>query len=86
MKLYILQRLVSLIPVLFLLSMLTFGFLYLTPGDPAEIILSRSGVEPTREAIEALKMEMGLDKPFCFRYVHWLGMTLQGNLGRPYRT
>ena len=86
MKFYILRRLISLIPVLFLLSLITFGLLYLTPGDPAEIILSRSGVEPTREAVEALKKEMGLDKSFYLRYAHWLGMTLQGNLGRSYRT
>ena len=86
MKSYILRRFTLLIPVLFLLSLFTFGLLYITPGDPAEMVLSRSGVDPTREAVEAMKVEMGLDKPFYLRYVYWFGNALQGNLGISYRT
>lgn len=86
MKFYILQRFISLSPVLFLLSFITFGLIYITPGDPAEIVLSRSGVDPTREAVEAMKVEMGLNKPFYLQYVYWLGNVLQGNLGTSYRT
>lgn len=86
MRSYILRRFISLIPVLFFLSLITFGILCIIPGDPAEIALSRSGVEPTKEAVETLKVEMGLDKPFYLRYISWVKKLLQGNLGTSYRT
>ena len=74
------------IPVLFVLSLITFGLLYVTPGDPAEMALSRSGMEPTREAVEEMRSEMGLDKPFHSAYAHWLRNVFHGNLGTSYRT
>jgi len=86
MKSYILRRFISLVPVLFLLSLITFGLLCITPGDPAEMALSRSGIDPTREAVEAMKVELGLDKPLCLQYIHWFGKALHGNLGISYRT
>ncbi len=86
MRSYILRRFISLVPVLFLLSLITFGLLCITPGDPAEMALSRSGVNPTREAVEAMKTELGLDKPLCLQYIHWFGKALHGNLGTSYRT
>ncbi|OWR30016.1 nickel ABC transporter permease subunit NikB [Saccharibacillus sp. O23] len=55
--------------------------MHLTPGDPAEIMLRTDGIQPTREAIEALRESLGLNEPVALQYVHWLGKVLRFDLG-----
>jgi peptide/nickel transport system permease protein len=73
------QKLLHLVPVLFLVSLATFFMLELIPGDPAAVILGPDG---TPEQYAQLRDEMGLDEPVFDRYVSWLGDTVQGDLGR----
>ncbi|MGG3450269.1 nickel ABC transporter permease [Domibacillus aminovorans] len=81
---FIVKRLTSLIPILFGISLITFILLHLTPGDPAIAYLRASHIPPTDEAVAALRVELGLDKPLYAQYVEWLGKAVQLDLGMSY--
>ncbi|WP_211230027.1 ABC transporter permease [Desulfovirgula thermocuniculi] len=83
---YLLKRLLYLIPVMLGVSIVTFGLINLAPGDPAELILRSGGVEPTREAVEALREKLGLNDPLYVQYGRWLWRVLHGDLGKSFRT
>ena len=55
---------IQVVAVLFGISILTFGLTYLSPGDPAEIMLTECGNIPTPELLEKTREEMGLNEPF----------------------
>ncbi|MGI2329070.1 ABC transporter permease [Planococcus sp. YIM B11945] len=76
---YILKRALGLIPVLFGVTLLVFSIMYLSPGDPAKIIL---GPKATAESVAALRNDLGLDEPFFKQYFTWLGNALTGDWGR----
>lgn len=78
MKKYIIRRLISIIPILFIVSVVVFSLIHLTPGDPAAAIL---GSEATQENINALREQMGLNDPIVVQYFHWIGKVLHGDLG-----
>jgi peptide/nickel transport system permease protein len=80
--LYILRRLVTLIPVLFGISVLVFFLIQLVPGDPAVTLL---GTHATPEAVAALHQQFGLDRPLWQQYVTFLGRLLHGDLGDSYQ-
>jgi len=75
---FLVRRLLLTIPILFLVSVLTFSLIHLIPGDPARVIL---GQEATPEAYQSLRAELGLDKPIIVQYITWLGHVMTGNLG-----
>lgn len=75
----IIRRLLLAVPVVLLVTIMVFSLMHMLPGDPATVIL---GQEATPEAVEALREELGLNKPIVIQYVEWLGGVLQGNLGR----
>lgn len=75
---YILTRLVNLIPVLVGITLLVFLLLHLIPGDPAQIL---AGERATPEMIEAIREQLGLNKPLPLQYVLFLGNLLRFNLG-----
>jgi peptide/nickel transport system permease protein len=75
----VLKRLLSAIPTLFIASVLVFSFIHLIPGDPASVML---GDMAGSEEIEALRQQMGLDRPIWEQYLVWLGNALQGDLGQ----
>lgn len=79
---FIAQRLLLTIPVLFLVSLIVFALINLIPGDPA---LLMAGGEAGRDVVEALRKQMGLDRPMVVRYLIWLGRVLQGDLGKSVR-
>jgi peptide/nickel transport system permease protein len=83
MTTYILKRLVSMIPVLLLVSLVIFSLIHLTPGDPVVAML---GEEATPEARDRLRAQLGLDQPIPVQYVSWLTRALRGDLGRSIRT
>lgn len=85
-KHYLLKRLVYLLPVMLGVSVITFGLINLAPGDPAEIILRTGGIEPTREAVEVLREELGLNNPIYIQYGRWLWNALHLDLGNSFRT
>lgn len=75
----IIRRLLLAVPVVLLVTIMVFSLMHMLPGDPATVIL---GQEATPEALEALREELGLNKPIVIQYVEWLGGVLQGDLGR----
>lgn len=78
MWLYILKRLLSLIPVLLGISLLVFAFLHLIPGDPADILI---GERATPEQLAALRERLGLNRPLLVQYFTFLQSLLQLDLG-----
>jgi peptide/nickel transport system permease protein len=75
---YTVKRLFTLVPTLFLASILVFLFVHLIPGDPAAVLL---GDTATPDQVEQLSIELGLGRPLWLQYFLWLGNVLQGNLG-----
>lgn len=78
MKKYILKRLLTLIPTIFIVSVVIFLLVHLTPGDPAAMML---GEDATAEDIAALHTKLGLDDPLFVQYVRWFGNCLRGDFG-----
>lgn len=76
-------KLIQLIPVLFLVSVFTFGMTEALPGDTAIAIL---GETATPDSIAALRDELHLDDPLVTRYVDWAGSAIQGDLGNSLRS
>lgn len=85
---YLMRRLLTLPLLLVGISIISFLLLSLSPGDPAEITLLRQngGIAPSREAVLALRQELGLDNPLPVRYFNWLSGVLRGDLGESYRS
>jgi peptide/nickel transport system permease protein len=79
---YIAQRLVSMVPVVVLVSMGVFLLMHLLPGDPATIMLGMDADAQTRERFRAA---MGFDQPIYVQYASWAAHALQGDLGRSVR-
>ncbi|XVH33178.1 ABC transporter permease (plasmid) [Haloferacaceae archaeon DSL9] len=75
---YTVRRLLTMIPVLFGVTVVISSIIYIAPGNPARLALGE-GASP--EAVARLESEMGLDQPPHVRYVDWLFDVLQGNLG-----
>lgn len=84
MKGFIIKRLLSMIPILVGISFLSFVIINLSPSDPAEVALRVNEIVPTETAIEEMREELGLDKPFLERYKIWLLSSLQGDFGNSY--
>ena len=79
---YILKRLLLMIPVLLGISLLIFSILEFSPGNPARIILGQSA---TQEAVDALYLKLGLDKPFAVRFFDYIFHAMTGDLGVSWR-
>ena len=57
----------------------------LSPGDPVrQMIAGNEDIVVSQQEVEALRHELGLDKPFIFQYLDWLGRAVQGNFGFSY--
>ncbi len=78
----ILYRLIQFVPVLLGITFLVFGLLFIAPLDAVSVRLSAGGVAVDPAVAQAMRMEMGLDKPFLTQYIHWLGNLLRGDLGK----
>ncbi len=78
MRTFLFRRMVLTIPVLFIMTIMVFAILHLTPGDPARIML---GPEARVEDVQALRHNLGLDKPLVTQYLLYLGRLLRGDLG-----
>src|SRR5438445_10420483 len=80
---YIIRRVVLMVPVAFLVTVISFGLLRLAPGDP---VLTFSGDVKDPEILNEMRHSLGLDQPVPVQYVAWLGHMLQGDFGRSIRT
>ena len=79
---YCLRRLMQIIPVVLLMSLVVFAAMQLAPGDPAIMRMGRAAARPENQAaLEALRKEMGLDKPMLVQYFLWLSDAVRGDFG-----
>ena len=78
---YVGKKMITMCVTLLLVSFLVFLCFSVIPGDPA---LSKLGTEATPEMVEALRKEMGLDRPFLVRYGDWLWSFIKGDMGTSY--
>ncbi|MEI3173332.1 MAG: ABC transporter permease [Lachnospiraceae bacterium] len=81
---YVLRRLVSLIPILLGVTLLTYGLMYISPQDPVEMMLQGQGTAPKPEVVEAMRHQLGLDRPFLIQYLDWLKKFVCGDMGVSY--
>lgn len=79
---YIARRLMLTVPVLLLVTVIVFTLINMIPGDPALVFI---GGEAGQEAVEALRKQMGLDRPLFVRYVIWLNRLIHGDFGKSVR-
>ena len=78
-------RIGQIILVLLGISFVTFALVMLSPGDPVrQMIAGNEDIVVSQVEIDALRHELGLDKPFIFQYLDWLGRAVQGNFGFSY--
>jgi peptide/nickel transport system permease protein len=75
----VLRRLGSAVPILVIVSLITFAMIHLIPGDPAAAI---AGLSATPEQIQVVRQELGLNQPLLSQLLHWYGALLHGDLGR----
>lgn len=78
------NRLLQIVLVLFGISFLTFCLTYLSPGDPAELMLVAGGTVPSEELLAETREEMGLNDPFLVQYGNWLKGFVTGDMGTSY--
>lgn len=78
----VLRRIGQAVPALFIISVVAFSLLSVTPGDPLTSRVDRESlVRMTEEQKEAARAELGLDQPLPVQYVNWLGSAVRGDLG-----
>lgn len=78
----LIHRFGQIIIVLLGISFITFCLMMLAPGDPVrQMIAGNSDIQVSQMEIDALRHELGLDKPFLLQYTDWLGRVLQGDFG-----
>ena len=83
---YILKRVLQAIPTLLVISFLIFSLLYITPGDPVELILGTEDGTVSEEQRVLVEQQWGLDKPFLVRYADFVINACKGDLGTSYAT
>lgn len=84
---YIFKRICVTLPLLMIISFLTFVLIQLSPMDPVEVVLHAQGVPTiTEELIAETRAELGMDRPFFVQYFDWLLSCLQLDFGHSYVT
>ena len=84
MRQYVVRRVVLAVPTLILVSIVVFSMMRLMPGDVVLRMVEGQAYAPT---VEALRKELGLDRPAHVQYVEWIsGIVLRGDLGNSYWT
>lgn len=78
---YVVKRILSMIPLLFVISIIIFMFIHLIPGDAARQV---AGATATAGEVEAVRKQLGLDQPLVPQYIQWVTGILQGDLGVSY--
>lgn len=83
---YALRRVLQLIPILFVITFLSYGLMHLAGSDAVMQKMEATGMVASPEVLAAMRRELGLDKPFLEQYFIWLGNLLQGDMGVSYLT
>src|SRR5262249_54561465 len=79
MREYLIKRVLLIVPTLFLVSLLVFLLMHMRSGD---VVIQMLEGYAYADTVEALRRELGLDKPLHEQYLAWMGGVLQGDLGR----
>src|SRR5437879_911902 len=79
MGVYVAKRVLATIPVLFVVAIVVFLILHLSPGDPAEIM---AGERPSPETVDRVRRALGLDRPLLEQFLTWLWQIVRGDMGR----
>ena len=79
MREYLLKRVLLIVPTLFLVTLLVFLLMHMRSGD---VVIQMLEGYAYADTVEALRRELGLDKPLHEQYLAWMGGVLQGDLGR----
>lgn len=80
---YLVSKLPGLLLVIVISSIAAFALPRLAPGDVA---VSLAGTDPTQAHIDAIREQLGLDRPLVIQYLDWIGGLLHGDLGESYKT
>lgn len=83
MLVYVLRRILYIIPIGLGVSLVCFLLVHLAPGDPLSAIVP---ADAPPEVVERMRIDLGYDKPIPVQYALWLGRALQGDLGRSVAT
>ena len=78
MSIYILRRLLGIVPTVLMITLVVFVMMRSVPGDPVVALLGDAYTE--EDAIKA-RVEYGLDKPILVQYAIWLGKLVRGDWG-----
>ena len=76
---FIAQRIVGAIPVLLLVTLITFALMRMIPGDPAAAL---GGLSATPQERDQIRHDLGLDQPYHIQLVRWYAGLARGDLGR----
>lgn len=79
---YLVRRLLQAVVLLFLITVVVFLLVHIVPGDPARLILGDTAREVD---VEALRVELGLDRPLAVQYLDYAQGLLRGDLGTSLR-
>ncbi|MGE7920117.1 nickel ABC transporter permease [Viridibacillus sp. NPDC093762] len=80
---YIIKRVLEILPIIIVVSILSFLFIHFIPGDPARLV---AGKDATLEDVQNVREELGLNDPIWKQYISYMGNLLQGNLGTSLKT
>ena len=83
MIVYLIKRLLGLLPTLLIVAVLVFLFVHLLPGDPARLA---AGPDAGPETVELVRRDLGLDLPLPQQFVRFFSHALQGDFGLSIRT
>ncbi len=78
------KRLLQTVIVLFGISLLSFGLLYMAPGDPVLAMYEAGGTIPDEKIVNQTREALGLNEPFLVQYGNWLSSCLKGDFGISY--
>jgi peptide/nickel transport system permease protein len=81
MSVFLAKRLITLIATLIGASVVVFVVLEILPGNAAQILM---GPDASPDAVHALAVQLGIDRPAMERYWHWVSGLLVGDLGQSY--
>lgn len=84
MKKYVVKRLLQLLPILLVITFLSFGMMRLAGSDAVLQKMENTGMVVSQEVLERARAELGLDKPFLTQYFVWFGNLLRGDMGVSY--
>lgn len=84
MKKYVAKRLLQLLPILLVITFLSFGMMRLAGSDAVLQKMENTGMVVSQEVLEKARAELGLNKPFLTQYFVWLGDLLRGDMGTSY--